>query len=101
MTKEEGNYFYNSRKLLQKSPDKVTEEESIRIANMLIRNEIFEKPFSSLSCYKTSYKELQIGNFEFFDKDGKSLKVYKIYNSKYGVGIKKARSFTVFNTELK
>ena len=72
---------------------------------MLIRNERFYKPFSSLSCYKTSYEDLEIGDkigdFEFFDKDGKSLKVYKIYNSKYGVGIKKAKSFTVFNTELK
>ena len=75
------------------------------MANMLIRNERFEKSFSSLSCYKTSYEDLgigdKIGDFEFFDKDGKSLKVYKIYNSKYGVGIKKAKSFTVFNTELK
>lgn len=68
-------------------------------------NERYDKPFSSLSCYKTSDKDLEIGDkigdFEFFDKDGKSLKVYKIYNSKYGVGIKKAKSFTVFNTELK
>ena len=64
-------------------------------------NERYDKPFSSLSCYKTSYEDLEIGDFEFFAKDGKSLKVYKIYKSKYGVGIKKARSFTVFNTELK
>lgn len=68
-------------------------------------NERFDKPFSALFSYKTSYKDLEIGDkigdFEFFDKDGKSLKVYKIYNSKYGVGIKKARTFVIFNTELK
>ena len=45
MTREEGKYFYNSRRLLQKSPDKVTEEESIRIANMLIRNERIRKAY--------------------------------------------------------